>query len=69
MLHCNKQTLDNFLHIHKSVAKIQYFQQYAHQAIIFRDAADPSFAEAVSETIKLVANTPSYINRGLFIER
>ena len=32
---------------------IQYYQQYAHQPIIFRSGANPGFHEAIGDTIAL----------------
>lgn len=32
---------------------IQYYQQYAHQPIIFRSGANPGFHEAIGDTLAL----------------
>ena len=32
---------------------IQYYQQYAHQPVIFRSGANPGFHEAIGDTLAL----------------
>ena len=46
---------------------IVYFQQYAHQPIIFRSGANPGFHEAVGDTIALAVNTPEHLKARIYL--
>ena len=41
---------------------IVYFQQYAHQPIIFRTGGNPGFHEAIGDSIALAVNTPKHLS-------
>jgi len=60
---CTVKTQSNFVTIHHEMGHIQYFQQYAHQPIIFRSGANPGFHEAIGDTMALSVNTPKHLNK------
>ena len=61
----NSRTQSGFFEIFENMAKVQYFQQFAHQPIIFRDGANPAFIDAFAETINLAIHTPSFLHKGV----
>jgi len=58
---CTVKTQKQFVTVHHEMGHIQYYQQYAHQPIIFRTGANPGFHEAVGDTIALSVNTPEHL--------
>ena len=52
---CTRPTVQDFITIHHELGHIQYYQQYAHQPIIFRNGANSAFHEAVGDTLSLSA--------------
>jgi len=60
---CTVKTQSNFVTIHHEMGHIQYFQQYAHQPIIFRSGANPGFHEAIGDTMALSVGTPKHLNK------
>jgi len=62
---CTTKTQSNFVTLHHEMGHIEYFQQYAHQPIIFRSGANPGFHEAIGDTIALAVNTPSHLHEGI----
>ena len=63
---CTAKTQSNFITLHHEMGHIEYYQQYAHQPIIFRSGANPGFHEAVGDTIALAVATPAHLNKGKF---
>ena len=61
-----KKTHANFVTLHHEMGHIVYFQQYAHQPIIFRSGANPGFHEAVGDTIALAVNTPEHLKARVY---
>lgn len=39
--------MDDFITAHHELGHIQYFLQYEHQPVVYRDAANPGIHEAV----------------------
>ena len=62
-----KKTHANFVTLHHEMGHIVYFQQYAHQPIIFRSGANPGFHEAVGDTIALAVNTPEHLKARIYL--
>lgn len=58
---CTTKTHSNFVTLHHEMGHIVYFQQYAHQPIIFRSGGNPGFHEAIGDTIALAVNTPGHL--------
>lgn len=58
---CTEKIQSEFVTLHHEMGHIQYFQQYAHQPIIFRSGANPGFHEAIGDTIALAVNTPAHL--------
>ena len=52
---CTRPTVQDFITIHHELGHIQYYQQYPHQPIIFRNGANSAFHEAVGDTLSLSA--------------
>merc|ERR1719283_399897 len=52
---------DDFITIHHEMGHIQYYQQYAHQPVIFRSGANPGFHEAIGDTLALAVSTPKHL--------
>ena len=50
---CTVKNQDDFVTIHHEMGHIQYYQQYAHQPVIFRSGANPGFHEAIGDTLAL----------------
>ena len=64
---CTVKTQKQFVTVHHEMGHIQYYQQYAHQPIIFRSGANNGFHEAVGDTIALSVNTPEHLHKARFI--
>ncbi|KAK0057682.1 angiotensin-converting enzyme [Biomphalaria pfeifferi] len=47
---------------HHEMGHIQYYLQYAHLPLTFRDGANPGFHEAVGDTMSLSVNTPEHMH-------
>ena len=45
---------------------IVYFQQYAHQPVIFRAGGNPGFHEGLGDTIALAVNTPGHLHVSIY---
>lgn len=54
---------EDFLKIHKEMAKIQYFMNYKNQPTIFRRSSNPSFHEAIGNAVILSASSPRHLNK------
>ncbi|CAG0897557.1 unnamed protein product [Cyprideis torosa] len=58
---CTEINFDYFLTIHHEMGHIQYFMQYAHQPIVYRDGAHDGFHEAIGEVMSMSVATPSHL--------
>ncbi|PSN37551.1 Angiotensin-converting enzyme [Blattella germanica] len=56
---CTTVTMDDLLTIHHEMAHIQYYLQYADQALLFREG----FHEAVGDAITLSVSNPRHLQR------
>lgn len=62
---CTKVNHRNYVTAHHEMGHIQYYIQYSHQPLTFRDGANPAFHEAVGDLIALSASTPQhFVNVG-----
>ena len=46
---CTVKNQDDFITVHHEMGHIQYYQQYAHQPVVFRSGANPGFHEVMIE--------------------
>ncbi|RNA19074.1 angiotensin-converting enzyme [Brachionus plicatilis] len=51
----------DFLRIHKEMTEIQYFMSYRNQPTIFRRSANPSFHEAIGNSVVLSVLSPKHL--------
>ncbi|XP_078487135.1 angiotensin-converting enzyme-like [Ciona intestinalis] len=54
---CTEINQNDFVTIHHELGHIQYFMQYQHLPVTFRDGANPGFHEAVGDTLALSVGT------------
>jgi peptidyl-dipeptidase A len=64
LIQCTELNQASFLDSYGEMAGIQYAMQYAHQPLIFREAAAPGFNSAVGEAIIKSVDTPAYYQSG-----
>ncbi|XP_073987923.1 uncharacterized protein isoform X3 [Rhodnius prolixus] len=50
---CGKSTVDDFFKVHEMLAKIEYFMQYQNLSFPFKEAANPSFSDAIAGAVAL----------------
>ena len=50
---CGRPTFADSIVAHHEMGHIQYYQQYAHQPLVFRHGANDAFHEAVGDTFSL----------------
>ncbi|XP_018022677.1 angiotensin-converting enzyme [Hyalella azteca] len=63
---CTEVNMDYLVTTHHEMGHIQYFIQYRHQPLIFREGANPGFHEAVGDVMSLSVSTPRHLkNIGL----
>lgn len=63
---CSQVTMEDLQTIHHELGHVQYFMQYAHLPLTYRDGANDGFHEAVGELVGLVMATPQHLaNVGL----
>lgn len=60
---CTQIKFKDFLTIHHELGHIQYYQQYHHQPLVFREAANPGFNEAIGGFITLAVATPKHLKK------
>nr|XP_006817322.1 PREDICTED: angiotensin-converting enzyme-like [Saccoglossus kowalevskii] len=58
---CTEVNMDDFMTIHHEMGHIQYYLQYKHQPVEFRDGANEGFHEAVGEVIAMSAATTQHL--------
>lgn len=58
---CTEVNMQDFLTLHHELSHIQYFQQYHQQPLVYREAANPGFLEAVGGFISLSVATPKHL--------
>ncbi|CAL1265728.1 unnamed protein product [Larinioides sclopetarius] len=58
---CTRVNMEDLITVHHEMGHIQYYLQYAHQPLVFREGANPGFHEAVGDTIALSVATPKHL--------
>ncbi|GFY78990.1 angiotensin-converting enzyme, partial [Trichonephila inaurata madagascariensis] len=58
---CTRINMEDFITVHHEMGHIEYYLQYAHQPLVFREGANPGFHEAVGDTIALSVATPKHL--------
>jgi len=61
---CTEVNTEMLATIHHEMGHVQYYLQYKHQPLAFREGANPGFHEAVGDTLALSVMTPGHL-RGL----
>ncbi|XP_071521484.1 angiotensin-converting enzyme-like [Panulirus ornatus] len=60
---CTEVDLEGLRTVHHEMGHIQYFLQYKHLPLVFRDGANPGFHEAIGDVIALSVATPKHLHR------
>ncbi|XP_071519572.1 angiotensin-converting enzyme-like isoform X2 [Panulirus ornatus] len=58
---CARVNFADLAIIHHELGHIQYFMQYAHLPLTFRDGANPGFHEAIGELMTMSMSTPQHL--------
>lgn len=58
---CTKINFENLGIIHHELGHVQYFMQYAHLPLTYRDGANPGFHEAIGELMTMSMSTPQHL--------
>ena len=61
---CTIKDQADFITIHHEMDHKQFYQQYAHHPILFRDKANPGFHEAIGDTLALAVSTQNHLQKG-----
>jgi peptidyl-dipeptidase A len=59
---CTRITMDHLFTVHHELGHIQYFLQYQHLPVVYRDGANPGFHEAIGDAIAL-SITPKHLKK------
>uniref|UniRef100_A0A6M2E0U0 Angiotensin-converting enzyme n=1 Tax=Xenopsylla cheopis TaxID=163159 RepID=A0A6M2E0U0_XENCH len=60
---CTRLDTSDFQTIHHEMGHIQYFLQYEHLPVIYREGANPGFHEAIGDTIAMSAMTAKHLRK------
>ncbi|XP_058124050.1 angiotensin-converting enzyme-like [Anopheles coustani] len=60
---CTRVTMDQLFVAHHELGHTQYFLQYQHQPVKYRQGANPGFHEAVGDVIALSVSTPKHLKK------
>lgn len=60
---CTLVNMEHLVTVHHEMGHIQYFIEYAKQPIVFRNAANPGFHEAIGDLIALSVTTPQHLEK------
>jgi len=58
---CTDINMQDLITIHHEMGHIQYYLQYEHQLVPFREGANSGFHEAVGDTLYLSVSTPKHL--------
>lgn len=58
---CTQVNHVDFDTVHHEMGHVQYFMQYRHQPVIFRNGANAAFHEAIGDTISLSVMTTKHL--------
>lgn len=53
--------MNDLITVHHEMGHIQYFMNYAHQPVVYREGANPGFHEAIGDLIALSVATPKHL--------
>lgn len=60
---CTRVSMEHFITIHHELGHVQYYLQYHHLPVAFREGANPGFHEAIGDVLALSASTPKHLER------
>nr|QNF22884.1 putative angiotensin converting enzyme precursor [Lycosa tarantula] len=60
---CTVVNNEDFITVHHEMGHIQYYLQYGHLPIMYRDGANPGFHEAIGDTLALSAGSSKHLNK------
>ncbi|XP_066994765.2 angiotensin-converting enzyme [Anabrus simplex] len=66
---CTEVTLEDFLIIHHEMGHIQYYIQYSHLPVVFREGANPGFHEAIGDVMSLSVSTLTHMHHLGFVKK
>ncbi|KAK2143387.1 hypothetical protein LSH36_845g01017 [Paralvinella palmiformis] len=58
---CTRVNTEWLITTHHEMGHIEYFMEYKHQPVQFRDGANPGFHEAIGDVIALSVSTPNHM--------
>ena len=59
---CAEVNMENLQTIHHEMGHVQYFMQYCHLPVIFRNSPNSAFHEAIGDVIALSVTTPTHLH-------
>lgn len=65
---CTRVTMESFITVHHELGHVKYYQEYNHQPVVFRGAANPGFHEAIGDLVGLSVGTNKHLHRIGFIK-
>lgn len=60
---CTRINEEDLFTIHHEMGHVQYFLEYKHQPVTYREGANPGFHEAVGDTISLSVQTAKHLHK------
>ncbi|KAK7790888.1 hypothetical protein R5R35_006654 [Gryllus longicercus] len=60
---CTRVDMEHMFTAHHEMGHIQYFLQYKHQPVVYREGANPGFHEAVGDVMSLSVSTPKHLRQ------
>jgi len=60
---CAETSMSDLITIHHEMGHIEYYLQYAHQPLVFRQGANPGFHEAIGDVLALSVSTPVHLKK------
>lgn len=55
--------MDQFSTVHHELGHIQYYLQYQHLPVVYREGANPGFHEAVGDVMSLSVSSPKHLEK------
>ncbi|XP_045110504.1 angiotensin-converting enzyme-like isoform X5 [Portunus trituberculatus] len=60
---CTQVNMEDLQTIHHELGHVQYFMEYAHLPLTYRNGANGGFHEAIGELVGMVVETPQYLTK------
>ncbi|XP_055334822.1 angiotensin-converting enzyme-like [Paramacrobiotus metropolitanus] len=60
---CTDITMQDLFTVHHEMGHVEYFLQYKHQLVTFRDGANDGFHEAIGDVLALSVSTPDHLKK------